>query len=837
MLQHPYPSAWARHALVVCTFLFLQACMGSDFELAAKKKQPAKAGPSASSVVEVPLDPDDGANAGHNTQAFSGRLLGGGQCHCSASEEPARASKLLQAAATPGDAVAATPAHEASAFEQALQQGGEELASVIEEGLSDNSPANTDKLIAALTKLAEHHVQQGDKTHELSYYTEAAIHYQIILRTCNKDEQRHSKEIKAACERLTQIRTAMLQACQATGTAPSPAALAQEIAGDKNILAALRARAQQCVDKLTPMQEGTAQREDEAEATLAFIQGTREVFADIARTVGSFLAKLYRECEEELGPAPCKYAVMGVGSMASQQMTPYSDAEFCMLMEDPKDEEQAEQWRDYLRKLTHLVNFRIINLGESVIPKNKYGVSLDHLCQMGFNLDLGGKTPLNRKGKYYDLIQPVSGMLHYLRNKNHEIEHIDKLLPFILENTCYVHGDKSLFEAYAKAKASFITQGKTAEGTPVYQARTLQVLREGITEIDYTKPTKDQKKIIGTLAQFNPREGINWKKEGQLYNVKQEVYRLPDRLLYRLAMYYGIMPHNVWDAVDQLVAKGVIDSGAAERHLQFAASFATTLRLLTYLHNKSQQETMTMERGEKVSEEETKEKVATAFALSKKALTPKGGLFKYYYAMLPLHKKMEDLFGAGALGEVAQRSTDFFKGEVFCEDSAQTKGDICRRLLQPLAAQKHWQVALEEQRKKYGDKPHPQVATSYHNIAGVHYAQGKYPEALEAQQKALKMLLAVYGKRPHPQVASSYNNIGSVYKSQGKYPEALEAYDKALKMYLAVYGKRPHPDVATSYNNIGLVYKNQGKYPEALEAHQEALKMKLAVYGKRPNPQ
>ena len=60
--------------------------------------------------------------------------------------------------------------------------------------------------------------------------------------------------------------------------------------------------------------------------------------------------------------------------------------------------------------------------GETVVPFGKYKLSLDHLGKRGLNFDLGGKTPLGRKDKPhlknpYELIQPVSGMVHYLHNE------------------------------------------------------------------------------------------------------------------------------------------------------------------------------------------------------------------------------------------------------------------------------------------------------------------------------------------------------------------------------------------------------------------------------------
>ena len=59
---------------------------------------------------------------------------------------------------------------------------------------------------------------------------------------------------------------------------------------------------------------------------------------------------------------------MGLGSMALAQMTPYSDLEFAILMEEAQDAAAAEEYKAYLRQLTHLVHFRVINLGETSDP-------------------------------------------------------------------------------------------------------------------------------------------------------------------------------------------------------------------------------------------------------------------------------------------------------------------------------------------------------------------------------------------------------------------------------------------------------------------------------------
>ena len=404
------------------------------------------------------------------------------------------------------------------------------------------------------------------------------------------------------------------------------------------------------------------------QAEEAYIQGSQALFGEIAQRMGTLLAKLYQESEAALGPAPCKYTVMGLGSMALQQITPYSDLEFAILIEEPPDEATADAWRKYFQKLTHLVHFRVINLGETVVPFGKYKLSLDHLGKRGLNFDLGGKTPLGRKDKPYELIQPVSGMMEYLKNVDNKMEHMDKLLPYILESTCYAYGDSGLHERYVAEKRAFLLESRDESGNPAYQKRALKKLVEGV---------KDGRRQKGDLRDFEPKFGDE--DAGRLYDVKQEIYRLPDRLLYRLAMYYGMLPTSGWDAVTQLNQRGIIGVGEetqqAAHHLYYAVSFATMLRLQTYLHHGQQFERATM-LSNVSQEEEVRQAVQKAFTLPASSLQAGGSLFKYYYTALPLHGKMKEFF------EAANQEGPFFQVEPFYDSSAETRAAIHQRMLQ-----------------------------------------------------------------------------------------------------------------------------------------------------------
>ncbi|CAB9531235.1 Kinesin light chain [Seminavis robusta] len=145
---------------------------------------------------------------------------------------------------------------------------------------------------------------------------------------------------------------------------------------------------------------------------------------------------------------------------------------------------------------------------------------------------------------------------------------------------------------------------------------------------------------------------------------------------------------------------------------------------------------------------------------------------------------------------------------------------------------------------------HPDTASLYGILGSQLFNKGNYDGALEETRKALAIEENILGK-DHTDTAASINNIGMILKAKGdlegalveyeralavfesyqrKYPEALEAYRKGLKIKQAVLGP-DHPDVATSYNNIGSVLHEMGRFDEAVEEHKKALKIREEVYG------
>jgi serine phosphatase RsbU (regulator of sigma subunit) len=109
------------------------------------------------------------------------------------------------------------------------------------------------------------------------------------------------------------------------------------------------------------------------------------------------------------------------------------------------------------------------------------------------------------------------------------------------------------------------------------------------------------------------------------------------------------------------------------------------------------------------------------------------------------------------------------------------------------------------------------IAGSYNNIGNIHYAQGRYAEALESYQKALTIRERIGDRQG---MAGSYNNIGNIHYAQGRYAEALEAFQKALAIFERIGDQE---NIALSYTNIGTLYQAQGLYPIARSYFQKAL--------------
>ncbi|XP_065674305.1 uncharacterized protein LOC136091201 [Hydra vulgaris] len=724
-----------------------------------------------------------------------------------------------------------------------------EYGTLVKQFAYKKSVKEVKNLIIILNDLGYLTTKLGELSGDLKYYTDASIFYQYVIAMLDekdgalgkflstKEKNKFSEQkLSDSYQQLASIQQLIFSAISTNQPQTIPN-VQNESTSNKAILAKIRASTEEGLKKAEDdRQQAINNQEEKQQYQESYVKEVRKLFESIADDMQKFLAILYSDSEKEIGiTPPCKYAVIGLGSMTLKQMTPYSDLEFAILTEnDDYKKNNDPKVRKYFKNLSHFVNFKMINLGESIIPTSKYGVDMSHLVHRAVNFDLGGKTPLGRidSDKEYKLVQTIDGMLAYVHNEKDWASHIDKNLPYILEKVCYVHGDKQLVETYRVKVSGFLDSKfnpKEHASSKNFEIRALKLLKEGAIESDYLQQALSLKpkeiKFKGDLEKLQPNL---YDAEGMLFNVKQEIYRLPDRLIYNFGLYYGIEGDSVWDTVDKLTNQDIISMEAA-RNMKNAATFATTLRLKTYLHYKAQTEDMSIFSRSIESEAELEEQTKQTFHLSEEDLGEQGGMFQYFYTALPLHEKLKDFCNEYMNLDNDDRKA-FFKDTEFYVDNDANKGLIYFRLAQYHQAH----IKLEEAVKN--ETNHHKKLQLQNVLATIYVLFGKIDAAIKFYDDCLGDYQIIYKKQPHPEVAALLNNLGAAYRSKGQHGQAVQYQEKSLKMQKLLHKDEPHPDIATSLNNIGIIYLRQGQYDQAIQYHEESFKMRKLIYKDEPHP-
>jgi signal-transduction protein with cAMP-binding, CBS, and nucleotidyltransferase domain len=341
------------------------------------------------------------------------------------------------------------------------------------------------------------------------------------------------------------------------------------------------------------------------------------------------IQKMIGSCIKQLGPVPegCEYSFIGFGSLAGGRMTPWSDLEFAILINEDK-----EEYKEYFRNLTKLLNIKVVNLGET--PLRSLGVEAlnnfrtadpkdewfyDDVLKSGFSFDgpdwHACKLPLGRQGGYKvkKKIKLENGSEQGITINKSDFELIlapKQLAEFQLEtkdtiNTELAFNDQALIpeqklqqESWYKSDTHLVQSMRLVsliEGSQQLIDNYREQLHNNIIEKSEIIKDRAIKKLQEDLESFSLKLGEE--EEGKLIDVKKDIFRIGDRIIDALANYYGVLSEegqpslNAWKAVDKMQEKGILSPKGAE-HLKEALSIATELRLATYCYNQGQNETM-----------------------------------------------------------------------------------------------------------------------------------------------------------------------------------------------------------------------------------------------------
>ena len=545
----------------------------------------------------------------------------------------------------------------------------------------------------------------------------------------------------------------------------------------------------------------------------------RQFFIGESREKKGMIQELIRDTFEELGNIPqiqrhnesskrdIKYAIFGMGSIALGTMTPWSDLEFGILIESDLSEKDNYHIREYFRHFTILFHSKVIQFGET--PLRMMGIEelnnfrlcdnldpehnwfFDKLTKSGFSFDgphwHACKTPLGRKRGYrkrisngivqekictpYELIGTQADILR-LFNENTFKE--DPQLIQSLINTILIHGDQGGLVQF---------QQKLSEYKPLITSLGLGILNED-------------------LQQLNPfKRIINEEKEGQILNVKTDIYRFPDRILVALSSYFGITGTDSWQIIQNMTIR--MTSTIIEI-LHLSLGIAVEIRLRTYSHNQGQEEDLlTIARFEsEIREPNHDELLQEIFQIKDLRL-----LYKYCYMTARLAIETPQI--------TSNHSSD---GKFSISlDSRLLKGDVYQRFLKYNEA-----ISELENANSHGFRVQMTLGSLYDII-------GEFAKALECKHLCLESILT-NPNASQTDIAAIRNNIGNTLQKLGQDSEALQHYQRSLEIRRKIFGDN-HTDIASSLTNIGNSLDNQAKYQEALRLHRKSLKINFKIYG------
>ena len=310
------------------------------------------------------------------------------------------------------------------------------------------------------------------------------------------------------------------------------------------------------------------------------ISPIQQINKTIACKYKSIMADIGHYCENVMGKPPCEYAIVGMGSLAREEITAYSDFEHIILL---FDDVNYKFHLEYFRWFSVVFHIIVINVQESIIAGfnihclnskdcslgdwfydaiTKRGVSFDGMMPHACKFPLGRQQHTKNKPFTTELIKPVSEMLEYLssdadlKNGYH--------LADILTKTCFVYGNQIIFEQFKNGTQNYLDKRSETD-----------------TINDVEKQVRDDLDI------FSTRFRLKDLKLQTTINIKQLVYRSTTLFVSALATKHKILGNSSFDLIEQMANNKAITQNAAQK-LKYAIAIACEMRLKIYMRNQSQ---------------------------------------------------------------------------------------------------------------------------------------------------------------------------------------------------------------------------------------------------------
>ena len=364
------------------------------------------------------------------------------------------------------------------------------------------------------------------------------------------------------------------------------------------------------------------------------------LFRKISEDMIHFIQMLIEECTLVLGNAPCRFAIIGLGSLARYEMTPYSDLEFAILLEDGA---KTDSNLVYFRNITRYLHLKVLNLGETILPSMGITSLNDFYSGDPARMWFFDDGP---RGFSFDGAMPWASKSPLGRKKSLTKEALE-LIKTPDEMAALQSEQQAIKEGYhlADVLATSVLITGDAELMNVYHEKVKESLQVPSDQDMWTNGSKRGFECLNeTFEDFCAHLDLN--EAGKLFNVKKELYRFPSLVLNSLTFYYYLDSHSTWDAVDEMQRKQLITEDEAH-NLSFVLATASELRVRSYLGKDEQREKLTGLSSETVKlnlDESVAAKAGpSAITVEKVFYVPNPDIiFRFFMTILPLQTATEE---------------------------------------------------------------------------------------------------------------------------------------------------------------------------------------------------
>ncbi|CAK8687870.1 unnamed protein product [Clavelina lepadiformis] len=313
------------------------------------------------------------------------------------------------------------------------------------------------------------------------------------------------------------------------------------------------------------------------------IECVKRIQTQITDKYKQIMQYIANECEKIMGDPPCKYSITGMGSLARYEITPYSDFEHIILLEEGVQmKDNYDDILEHFRWFSVIFHVIVINLEETIVPSvavptlndftkpggnwffdafTKRGISFDGILPQACKMPLGRTEKTKAKPWTTELIRPVSGMLEYL-DKDEDLKNGYHLADILLK-VCFVSGDENIHQRFAYGVKVALQSNKDS-----HHETLMRQLEED-------------------LQNFHALKSLFALQETSQCNVKRVVYRSITLFISALGRLHSIDDGSSFAIIDQLKTKEVIDDVTAHL-LSYAVAVSCEVRLSVYMKNERQ---------------------------------------------------------------------------------------------------------------------------------------------------------------------------------------------------------------------------------------------------------